>query len=218
MLINLEYLPEFKANHSHIEYDYQILGKSLHSLNSITVLLAIAEKQLISKRVAAVKKLGIKVKMVDIESLAIARACQLLSIPNNQNESSDTLLTIICHIKTSHLSLVVLQNFIPIYINTLNISDQEEPAVQIHSIIKCLHHFLGNLQTHNPSFIINHIILCGDNQNLVAITAAINAEFHYHCMTANPFTQLTIAENCDKNTLLIHAPQMMVCCGLAMRA
>lgn len=214
--LKIDYLPEIQTQHNLLYYDYHILGPSLHSAHSLSVYLATVKKQQIIKQLCLYKKLGIKIKVIDVESHAIARACQLLCV----TQATTTLksLLIVCHFKKDEVLLIVLQENIPIYSKTHDLRNKDIIMDVSNEIIKPLHRFIAGLQTINSSIKITHIIVCGDHHNLVAISTALHAEFDIECMIANPFVQLAIADHCDKERLYQHAAQMMVCCGLAMRA
>lgn len=213
--IELEYIHEFQHKKSLLHYDFQILGPSPQSPHIINVLLAAAEQQQINKRVATAKQIGFNVKVVDITSLAIVRACQL--IPELKPNAAETQIVAVFHLQITHVTLIALQNLIPFYSNTLSVQYNGTEIGQTSSFVQRLQFSYQRFLELHPNVNINCIILCGDVDNLLALSEEVASEFNKKCLVANPFTHFSIAEHCDKEIISQRAAQMMVCCGLAMR-
>jgi type IV pilus assembly protein PilM len=195
-----------------LNFDFEVLGPSKENPNRMDVLLVGARRAAINNRVAAVKRAGLDVLIVDVESYAVERAAQQLirNFPANR--------IAIIEIGVAYMRLLVLHHTKLIYsreellegVAQGQLPTQDTLLLQIK---RALHFFYSA----NQEGTIEYILLTGDlirHQNLAAL---IQEELAVPSVLGNPFSSMALGNKALLDTIHYDAPSLMVACGLALR-
>lgn len=185
--------------------DFEILDYSKSSANRINVQLIAARRSFVEERVSLLAEANLKIKALDVEHLALARAGIFL-YATLKNE-----IIALINCKNNELLFCVIKNKKIVYTNEVNVASNES----IDSII------IAELQlffaTYN--FFITHLVLSGDSGigqiNLLSIENFFKTKISIRIV--NPFININISEKIDRRVLNSIAPSFMISFGLALR-
>lgn len=170
------------------------------------VIFTACRKEFLNKQLSIFNSNKLKINTVDLEAYAIARVCQ-----NNMQD----------------LALVLLEkDFITLFVLEKNkiIFNYGEPIIQQHSnslvnqISLQLRRILQIFQTHHPTKNIKHLSINGDLNLINGLADILASEINMKIFNINPFDGMEFAADLDKTKLQQLAPNLLRCCGLAMRA
>lgn len=257
--INVEYTEEQIADQIEIEadryipypleevyYDFELLGPAQNP-NLVEVLLAAARIETVDTRVAAVTEGGLKVTIVDVESLAMERAMGLVmgQLPAEEVHKRIALIDLGSTATTLH----VFQNLRSIYAREqvfggkhltdeiqkrYGLSFAEALAAQKYgglpedyqgevlepfkeTVVQQVTRALQVYFSSNEEGEIGYLLLAGGLALLPGLESMIQQKVGVKTIIANPFQNMEIAEGVNKNSLMEEAPSLMITCGLALR-
>lgn len=202
-LIFLEAGKYFSYPQDKINLDFVVLGPSIKSLGMLDVLLVASKADNIKKRVDLLKNIGLEVKIVDIESYAIASVIKH-SIPNDKGCERIAII----HISNESLSLFVWESGKPIY--SYEQSSLENYRLEIK---KKLHDFFF---TFDDAF-LDGIFLTGEFSELQELAQNLQEETGIVTFVANPFKHQLVSKNINLTELSKLAPLFVVAMGLVLR-
>lgn len=250
--MKLEELIQFEAEqhlpHSldEVSLDFQVLGPNVKNQQLVDVLLVASHKNNVETRVAAIAGGGVQVKVVDVESYAIERACQLLRDEWPERGNQQTVAVFI--FSALVLSLVVLHNNEVIFARSENFgSDQltkniqqrynmtyeEAEQAKLNNTLpddyasEVLEPFkelvLLQIRRSLQFFFstaqtseIDYVVLAGGSAQLPGLAEKITEQMNLKVSVADPFANMQLAPAIDAALLKREAPGLLLCAGLAM--
>jgi type IV pilus assembly protein PilM len=229
-----------------VNLDFQVIGPA-GSPDEVEVLVAASRKEHIEDRVSVAEACGLKVTVVDVESLALEAAFELVArlLPG----MSSSKLVALVDIGAAVMNFIVLRNGQRVYSReqafggqqlTKDISrqygmspDEAEAAKRSNNLPAdyaetVLRPFMENLAleisralqfffTSTQYNEVDYLVLAGGSAALPDLAEVVGKRTQVKTCTANPFTGMTVAAKKGAQKLLADAPSLMVACGLALR-
>lgn len=230
-----------------VYYDFEVLGPVEKKPKQVKVLLAAARIETLDSRIAAFAETGLKPTVVDLESLAMERAFALLaqSLASKAKAnniavldigSSNTMLYVFHDLQSIYsrdqafggkhltdeiqrrygLSLeeaVAAQKYggLPEDYTTEVLASFKETVIQ--QISRALQIFFSSSEETE----IHYILLAGGVALLPGLDTLIQEKIGIKTLIANPFVNMQLGPQLDKDLLMQEAPTFMLACGLALR-
>lgn len=251
--MKLEELVQFEAEQhlphplDEVSLDFQVLGPNAKNPQLVDVLLVASHKNNVESRVAAILAGGMQVKVVDVESYAIERACQLLRDEWPEQGNQQTVAVFL--LSALVLSLVVLHNNNVIFARSenfgsdqlnkmiqqrYNMSYEEAEQAKLNNTLpddyatEVLEPFkelvLLQIRRSLQFFFstaqtseIDYFVLAGGSAQLPGLAEKIAEQLNLKVVVANPFAKMQLASGVDEELLKKEAPGLLLCAGLALR-
>jgi len=229
-----------------VNLDFQVIGPA-NSPGEVEVLVAASRKEQIDDRVGVAESCGLKVTVVDVESLALEAAFEQVSrqLPG---AGWDKLVALV-DIGSVMMNFIVLRNGQRVYAReqafggqqlTKDISrqygmslEEAEAAKRSNSlpddyVSAVLRPFMENLAlevsralqfffTSTQYNEVDHIVLAGGCAAVPDLADVVGRRTQVKTSIANPFATMTVPSKLGTRKLLTEAPSLMVACGLALR-
>jgi len=251
--LKLEELIQFEAEQhlphplDEVSLDFQVVGPNAKNPQLLDVLLVASHKNNVESRVAAIMAGGVHVKVVDVESYAIERACQLLrdEWPEQGNQQTVAIFVLSALV----LTLVVLHDNKVIFARSenfgsdqltkmiqqrYNMSYEEAEQAKLKGVLpddyaqEVLEPFkeLVLLQIRRSlqfffstaqTLEIDYFVLAGGSARLPGLADKIGEQLNLKVSVANPFANMQLASTVDAEVLQHEAPGLLLCAGLALR-
>lgn len=251
--IQLENLIQFEAEQhlphaiDEVNLDFQVLGPNAKNQQLVDVLLVASHKSNIEARLTAITAAGFQVKVIDVESYAIERACLLLrdEWPEQGNQQTVAIFMLSALV----LSMIILHDNNVVFTRSENFgSDQLTKSIQQRYNMTYQQAEQAKLKNELPpdyrkevlepfeelvllqirralQFFfstgqyseLNHFVLAGGGAQLPDLAEKIAEQLNVKVSVANPFAHMQIAPAVDENAIKTEAPGLLLCSGLAMR-
>ncbi|MCL2162652.1 MAG: pilus assembly protein PilM [Betaproteobacteria bacterium] len=229
-----------------VNLDFQVIGPA-GSPDEVEVLVAASRKEQIEDRVGVAESCGLKVTVVDVESLALEAACELVTrqLPG----AGTNKLVGLVDIGASVMNFIVLRNGQKVYAReqafggqqlTKDISrqygislDEAEtakrtenmPGDYVDTVLKPFMEILALEVSRALQFFftstqynaIDYLALAGGCAAIPDLADVVGKRAQVKTFIANPFSAMTVQAKRDSKKLLTDAPSLMVACGLALR-
>lgn len=230
-----------------VRLDFDVLSQADNHPDLVDVMVVASRAENVNIRVDALAESGLDVKVVDVESYAIERACHLVreKFPNQgQNE-----LIAVVDIGSVMTSLTVLHDMNTIFSREdIFGGEQLTKAIQRHYGLSYSEAGLAKKQGGMPEDYItevlnpfkdaavlqvrralqvffstsqytnvSHIILAGGSVRIEGLAELIEEQIGISTSIADPFENMSVSNRIDQNALKNDASALMMCCGLAMR-
>ena len=183
--------------HEELNFDYvRLMGQEKN------MLLIAARTAQIKSFVTIVEAAGLKVRVVDVDIYALARAMHF-AYPSEQ-------VQIIVVVDSVLLQLIVLQQQKIIFSHQFTMSDEE-------SMVEKIEHGLQLFSTATKLFYEKKIFLMGNLKNIAHFKRVVQNELGFHVEVANPFLFIMLAAYLDKQEFYAKAPGLISALGLTMR-
>ncbi|KAI5914197.1 MAG: pilus assembly protein PilM [Proteobacteria bacterium] len=230
-----------------VNLDFQVIGPAPGSPGEVEVLIAASRKDKVEDRVAIAQAAGLKATVVDVESLAIESALELVSaqLPGGGRDKVIALIDV----GASVMNVTMLRNRVPVYSReqafggnqlTQDISrqygmsvDDAEAAKRAGTLPEAyardlMRPFMDSLAlevsralqfffTSTQYNQIDHLVLAGGCAIMPGLAQVVGARTQIETVIANPFAKMTLSSKVRPKNLLADAPSLMVACGLALR-
>jgi len=231
-----------------VSLDFEKLEVNQMDPSKVNVLLSAARTQSIEALCECIENAGFEVKVVDVESYALSRACEicLSQLPEQERDG----VTALVDVGASMTLFGVVENGVNIYTRD-QMFGGEQYTQSIMSYYnrgyeECEKAKVGNDLPDNYTFEvlapfqtqllqqirrsiqmflstsgkenIDNIVISGGSSLIEGIEQVLIEELGIHCVLANPFNQMKIAESIDQNALAKVQSQLMVASGLALRS
>jgi len=222
-LVHIEldkFMPKKEGQQDDICFDFKRLV-STAAQGSLKELLIVATRtQHIQQRVAALRLLGMRVRVVDVESHAMQRALSWIIF-----EPSQIGITVLLDLGAHFLKILFYQHNVLLFMH-------EEPfachpidafgvfqmtygnALLLHNK-RAYHFFYSAFPKKDP---ILRMVLAGGGAKQPNILDFLSHQLDISLEIANPFARMHIAAECPREQLNQDAPLYMTACGLAQRA
>lgn len=198
-----------------IYLDFKVLGFSSQNAEQRDVLVVISRAESVERRVAMVKRSGLDVQIVEIESHAIERAAQQWSLEWPFYQQKDYMALFDIH--ASSLRCFLLKGGHIIYSREEGLSATDDLASFHHLLLKQIQRHLlfcgSNFQCNS----IDRIGLIGANVLISDFKPFIEYNLNTSIYVMNPFFHFTCATSTIREKIDSHSSELIVACGLALR-
>ncbi|MCR9191571.1 MAG: pilus assembly protein PilM [Gammaproteobacteria bacterium] len=171
----------------------------------------------IQDRMAALRRLGITVKVVDLESCALQRVLPLI-LPQEKRLG----LSVLLDLGSSFLKIFFFKQGSLVFMreeefgSTVQAMDDEDYREALLIRLKRARHFFHAAFPQHD--VISDILLGGCGANQAELAGWIQQKCAIFTSIANPFLTMTMASGLDAARLHGDAPMYLTACGLAKRA
>lgn len=154
-----------------------------------------ARREQVSEYVDLVNHAGLQVKVMDVDSFALARAVDLLNV--------DVMLAVL-EVHSYSANFMVFQHREIIFSQAIALAELVQGLKRALQLCYSMHDF-------------RVITLAGDDIQ-PDLKELIQQELNVQLIPANPFLNMSLSPDIQKNELQRAAPHLLVSCGLAMRS
>lgn len=191
-----------------LSVDYVALGTSKSNPAKQEVLLVVSQCKHVAEQVDAIEQVGLTVKILDIESYAVARALTLIShqIPKDIFNNG-----VIAFIEISE-RLIKFNIF-----SQENVLYTKEELWVENSLVHCIVQLLELFYLATSYKKIDFLVLSGKDVLLLELTQLLHKELDVPVIIADPCVDFHMASKLNKNLLKENSSTLMVILGLAMR-
>lgn len=229
-----------------VRLDFEVMDEN-HDNGQVDVLLAASRSETVDQYLNAAALAGIELKVVDIESHALLRACQL-EIDRIETIKPDSLVAIY-DIGSTRSVMSVVRNEKPLFTrsdafggarlekyigeyyqkNAQEVEDMMKKPNWIATIdpsiismfssdvVETIRRELQYFSSVTHYDDINYLLLAGGASKLPDLATKIRENLNISAYVANPFQYMTFSKDIPKDKLLENAPAYMQTCGLALR-
>ncbi len=231
-----------------VNLDFQILGPSEKSPDSVDVLLAASRSENVDVRVAACELGGLTAKIVDVEAYAMETAYGLIApqLP----EGGEGMTVAIVDVGATMTTLNVIHDFKIIYTREqvfggkqlteeiqrrYGLSYEEAglakkqgglPDNYVPEVLKPFKDAMVQQVSRSLQFFfsssqynsVDHVVLAGGCASIPGIDELIEDKLGVATSVANPFANMSLSSRIKPQMLGADAPALMIACGLAMRS
>ncbi len=230
-----------------VNLDFQVVGPAGGAPGEVEVLIAASRKDKVEDRVAVAQAAGLNAVVVDVESLAIESALELVSRQLPQ-EGDDKIIGLI-DVGANVMNVTMFRNRQQVYSReqafggyqlTQDISRQYGMSVEEAEAAKrsgtlpeaypreLMRPFMDSLAlevsralqfffTSTQFNQVDHLVLAGGCAVMPGLADVVGARTQIETIVANPFVGMTLSSKVRPKNLLADAPSLMVACGLALR-
>ena len=249
----MEFAVEAEANQyipfalDEVNLDFQVIGPAPGAPGEVEVMIAASRKDKVEDRVAAAQAAGLRAVIVDVESLAIESALELVCrrLPGGGEDRVIALVDVGANV----MNVTMFRNHQPLYAReqafggfllTQDIArhyglglDEAEASKRAGSLPETyprelMRPFMDSLAlevsralqfffTSTQFNRVDHVVLAGGCAGMPGLVEVVAARTQVPTEVANPFAGMTPGERVRPRNLLADAPSLMVACGLALR-
>lgn len=230
-----------------VNLDFQVIGPAASGAGEVEVMIAASRKDKVEDRVATAQAAGLKAVVIDVESLAIESAFELVSrqlVP----AGGDKVVALI-DIGASVMNVTVLRGGQQVYSReqafgghqlTQDIArqygmslEEAEAAKRSGSLPEdyardLMRPFMDSLAlevsralqfffTSTQFNQVDHLVLAGGCAVMPGLADVVAGRTQVETIIANPFAGMALSSKVRPKNLLADAPSLMVACGLALR-
>ena len=231
-----------------INLDFEVLGPSENTPDTVDVLLAASRSENIELRSAALSLAGLNPKIVDVEAYTVENSCPLIA-QQIEDDMEGKIMAII-DIGATMTSLNVVENNHLIYTREQSfggkqlteeimrryglaydeagrlkkeggLPDNYIPEVLEpfkETIAQQVSRFLQFFYTSGQHNSVDYIALAGGCASIPGIDELVESHLDIPTLIANPFSKMTLSSKVNPQALSNDAPALLIACGLAMRS
>lgn len=230
-----------------VNLDFQVIGPSLSLPDEIEVLIAASKKERVEDRVAVAEAAGLKAVVVDVESLAVLSAFELIErqLPDGGKNQVVALIDAGANV----MNLTVLRNGQQVYtreqafggsqltqdiIRHYGMNFEDAEAAKRSGTLpegyetELLNPFMENLAlevsralqfffTSTQYNQVDHIVMAGGCAVIPGIDEVVATRTQVNTLIANPFANMVLSDRVRAKSLLADSSSLLVACGLALR-
>ncbi len=230
-----------------VNLDFQVVGPAGGAPGEVEVLIAASRKDKVEDRVAVAQAAGLNAVVVDVESLAIESALELVS--RQLPQAGDDKIIGLIDVGANVMNVTMFRNHQQVYSReqafggyqlTQDISRQYGMSVEEAEAAKrsgtlpeaypreLMRPFMDSLAlevsralqfffTSTQFNQVDHLVLAGGCAVMPGLADVVGARTQIETIVANPFVGMTLSSKVRPKNLLADAPSLMVACGLALR-
>ncbi|MCK5725374.1 MAG: pilus assembly protein PilM [Thiotrichaceae bacterium] len=227
-----------------VNFDFEVIGKSKHSRDSIDVLLAATRSENVESRVAAAEMAGLKVDIVDLESHSLELVSSILvEDVRNKNTvaivdfgASMTGMTVFEQGQTSfsreqafggkELTEEIMQRYGLTFqeaglakktgdLPEGYVSEVLDPFRE--NMVRQVNRFLQFYFASTQKTSVDKILLSGGNASISGIDQQIQASTKIPTVLVNPFTSMKLNSRINPTRFTNDIPSLLVATGLSLR-
>lgn len=231
-----------------VNLDFEILGESENTPDSVNVLLAASRSENVETRVAAAEMGGLSVKIVDVEAFAMENAFPLLA--RQLSGFTEDRTVAIVDVGATMTTLNVMNKMKSIYTREQvfggkqlteeiqrryglsyeeaglakkqgGLPDNYEPEVLEpfkESMAQQVSRSLQFFFSSSQYDSVDHIVLAGGSASIPDVDDLVSRKTGITASIANPFADMSLSSKVNPQNLANDAPAMLIACGLAMRS
>ena len=230
-----------------VNLDFQIIGPAPAVPDELEVLIAASKKERVEDRVAVADAAGLKAVIVDVESLAVLSAFELIQRQLPEAGKNQTIALI--DAGANVMSLTVLRNGIQVYareqafggaqltqdiIRHYGMTHEDAEAAKRSGNLpegyeaELLNPFMENLAlevsralqfffTSTQYNQVEHVIMAGGCAVIPGVDEVVATRTQVNTLIANPFANMVLSDRVRAKSLLADSSSLLVACGLALR-
>jgi type IV pilus assembly protein PilM len=231
-----------------VALDFTILGINEKEASKVDVLVVAARNEHVESRADAIRAAGLNPKIIDVESYAIERVCNLISDQFMNKGKNQTIAVV--DIGSVFTTITILHDLHTIYSRDevfggrqlteaiqrrygltyeqaglmkkqSQFSDDYVPEVLTpfrESLIPLIRRSLQLFFSASRFTEVEHILLAGGGAMIPGISDLIQERLGTPCTIANPFSDMSISSRISAATIAADSSSLMTCCGLALRS
>ena len=227
-----------------VNFDFEVLGNSKHSNESIDVLLAATRSENVEARVAAAEIAGLKVDVVDLESHSLELLFSKLVKDVHELDvvavvdfgASMTGMTVFEHGKVTfsreqafggkELTEEIMQRYglsfqeAGLAKKTGDLPEGYIPEVLDpfrENMVRQVNRFLQFYYASTQQAAVNKILLSGGSASIPGIDEQIQASVNIPTTLVNPFTNMSLSSRINPSRFANDIPALLVATGLSLR-
>lgn len=230
-----------------VNIDFNVLGPSAKSSAMLDVLLVASRAENVSHRVDVMTRAGLEAKIIDVESYAVERVCQLLKpeLPAGGEKKNIAIIDIgaaYTHLFVLHgmkivfsreeefggrqLINAVVQKYglqanealLAIEQGTLPVDYADEVLQPFKELILLqVKRALQFFFSTSQYNFVDHILLAGGVAVQPGLAGLLQEHINIPTSVVNPFAHMAFSKSVNQERLTHDAPMLMVACGLALR-
>lgn len=230
-----------------VNIDYEIIGDSQDSQEHVDVMLVASKKDQIYSRVDLLKEAGLEAKIIDIDGFATQRSFELVvnNLPaKNRNQMialvdiGATLMTVTIyengvpvysreqafggHQLTNEIKnrygLTYEESIMARKFGDLPDDYTTEVLQPFKStIVQQISRIYQVFESSKESINLEYMYLTGGTSVIAGLDEMLSKKLKVKTFIANPFVDMAFAKDINKKQLNDEMPQLMNCCGLALR-
>jgi type IV pilus assembly protein PilM len=210
-----------------VNLDFEILGPSEKSPDTVDVLLAASRSENVEMRVAALEIGGLNAKIVDVEAYALENAFQLVAEQLPGGGKDQIIYTREQVFGGKQLTEEIMRRYGLSYEEAGmakrqgGLPDNYVPEVlepfkeaMTQQVSRSLQFFFSSSQYNS----VDRIALAGGSASIAGIDELIESKLGTETSIANPFANMSLAPRVKPQALSNDAPALMIACGLALRS
>lgn len=231
-----------------VALDFTVLGVNEKEPTKVDVLVVAARNEHVEARAEAIRQAGLIPKIIDVESYAIERVCNLISDQFNNKGKNQTIAVV--DIGSVFTTITILHDLHTIYSRDEvfggrqlteaiqrrygltyeqaglmkkqgQFSDDYVPEILTpfrESLIPLIRRSLQLFFSASRYTEVEHILLAGGGAMIPGISQLIQERLGTPCTIANPFSDMSISSRISVATIAADSSSLMTCCGLALRS
>ena len=230
-----------------VNLDFQVLGPAPGDGEDVSVLIAASRKEKVEDRVAVAEAAGLRVSVVDVESHATERACEVI-LTGFPNAGKNKIFALI-DIGASVMNVTILRNGEALFTRELNTGgnqltqdisrqygmsfEEAESAKRAGTLPDgyeqaLLKPFMDNLAlevsrglqfffTSTQYNQVDEVLLAGGGAGIRGLAEVVGRRTQLPTSLVNPFSGFSLSSKIQEKKLSVDAPALLTACGLAMR-
>ncbi len=231
-----------------VRLDFEVQGPSENNPEKVDVLLAASRKENVDDRVEALKKAGLKAKIVDVEAFATENAFTLLVDQLPDVIEGQTVA--IADVGATMSTLNVMHDFRTVYTREqgfggkqlteeiqrrYGLSYEEAGLAKKHgglpdnyttdvlnpfmqALVQQIARSLQFFVSSSANRGVDNIVLAGGCASIPGIDKLVEQNLGIPAFVANPFINMALSNKVKPQSLSNDAPAMLLACGLALRS
>ncbi len=231
-----------------VRLDFEVQGPSKTNPEMVDVLLAASRKENVDDRVEALKKAGLKAKIVDVEAFATENAFTLLADQLPDSMEGQTIA--IADVGATMTTLNVMHDYRTVYTREQNfggkqlteeiqrrygLSHEEAGLAKKHgglpdnyttdvlnpfmqAMVQQIARSLQFFVSSSANRNVDNIVLAGGCASIPGIEKLVEQNLGIPAFVANPFINMALSNRVKPQSLSNDAPAMLLACGLALRS
>lgn len=230
-----------------INLDFQTLGPTLDSTSTVDVLLAASKSENVDDQSAAADIGGLKTKIMDIEPYTVEHAFSLFADQIDNQGAGKTVAIVDVGATMTSLNVIYDRNLIYTREQPFGGRQLTEDIMRRYGLsyedagrakrngglpenyeIEILEPFKQTMAQQVSRFLqfffsagshdnVDHVVLAGGNAMIPGIDEFIQAHIGTRTSIVNPFANMQLASNVQRQRLYTDAPSLMLAAGLALR-
>ena len=230
-----------------INIDFNVIGPCAKNASMSDVLIVATRTENISSRIDIMERAGLTAKIVDVESYAIERTCQLLKsqLPSGGEKKNIAIIdigSIYTHIYVLNDMKIIFsreeefggKQLIDLMMGQYGMTrldakaaiesgnvppDYEATVLQPFKEIFLLQakRALQFFFSTSHHTYVDHIILAGGVAKVPDIAQLLEEHINIPTTVANPFSQMSFGNKVNPDIITSDSPMLMIACGLALR-
>lgn len=231
-----------------VNLDFEVLGPSAKTPETVDVLLAASRSENVDVRVAALESAGLVAEIVDIEAFVMENAFQLIAeqLPDRGRDKTIAVVDIGATMTTFN----VMHDLKSVYtreqvfggkqlteeiMRRYGLSYEEAGMAKKHgglpdnyvpevldpfkeAMVQQVSRSLQFFFSSTQYNSVDHIVLAGGSASIIGIRDLMEAKIGTPVTIANPFANMALSSRIKPQSLSSDAPALMIACGLALRS